>query len=287
MACAVALQLGQADCPHRPVCLPSPLSPAGLASALAGITPPYQHYEPAAGRLVADWRWAVGATPFGPYSNFSGVSETMQVRQRRRCVRVHQACVCACALGKAVAAPSRAQPAPLPHSHAAAAAAARIHVRAGRQNVARRNALLAHVSAALRQLQHQLDALDAFVAHHFAGPWEAAGMKDGHRHWLDTVARCARARGGAAAAAACWERRRRRQQPLAACLRQLASDCRSARATRHASTCCVDARLSCAHFTSWRATTNTPQHAPRLQLHARARRGVPAGGGAGQHLHHH
>lgn len=57
------------------------------------------------------------------------------------------------------------------------------------QNAARRNALLSHVSAALRQLQHQLDAVDAFVGHHFKGPWEAAGMKDAHRHWLDTVAR--------------------------------------------------------------------------------------------------
>lgn len=57
------------------------------------------------------------------------------------------------------------------------------------QNAARRNVLLAHVGAALCQLQHQLDALDAFVSHHFKGPWEAAGMKDSNRHWLDTVAR--------------------------------------------------------------------------------------------------
>lgn len=57
------------------------------------------------------------------------------------------------------------------------------------QNAARRNQLLAHVGAALRQLQHQLDALDAFVEHHFSGPWEAVGLKDAKRHWLDTVAR--------------------------------------------------------------------------------------------------
>jgi hypothetical protein len=57
------------------------------------------------------------------------------------------------------------------------------------QNAARRNVLLAHVGAALRQLQQQLDALDAFVAHHFKGPWAKAGLNDNNRHWLDTVAR--------------------------------------------------------------------------------------------------
>eukprot|EP00775_Hariotina_reticulata_P008516 gene8516-8698_t len=109
---------------------------AGLAQSLAGVVPPYQHFEPALNKLEYDWRWACGATPFGPYSNYSGVSEIMQ-------------------------------------------------------NAARRNALLSHVSAALRQLQHQLDAVDAFVGHHFKGPWETAGLKDAHRHWLDTVARSA------------------------------------------------------------------------------------------------
>lgn len=58
------------------------------------------------------------------------------------------------------------------------------------QNIARRNSLLTHTSAALRQLQHQLDAVDAFVTHHFQGPWESVGLKDAGRHWLDTVARC-------------------------------------------------------------------------------------------------
>lgn len=57
------------------------------------------------------------------------------------------------------------------------------------QNIARRNSLLTHTSAALRQLQHQLDAVDAFVRHHFTGPWEGVGLKDAGRHWLDTVAR--------------------------------------------------------------------------------------------------
>lgn len=45
----------------------------------AGIVPPYQHFEPALDRVENDWRWAAGATPFGPYSNYEGVSEIMQV----------------------------------------------------------------------------------------------------------------------------------------------------------------------------------------------------------------
>lgn len=44
----------------------------------AGLTPPYKHYEPALDGYEFDWRWAVGATPWGPYSNYSGVSELMQ-----------------------------------------------------------------------------------------------------------------------------------------------------------------------------------------------------------------
>ncbi|KAI8469957.1 MAG: hypothetical protein J3K34DRAFT_521754 [Monoraphidium minutum] len=112
---------------------------AGLAQALAGVVPPYQRPSPPGpprGPPQQDWRWAVGATPFGPYSNFSGVSEMIQ-------------------------------------------------------NVARRNLLLTHVSAALRAAQHRLDDLDAFVADHFEGPWAAAGVgggrAEGRRHFLDTV----------------------------------------------------------------------------------------------------
>jgi hypothetical protein len=43
------------------------------------VVPPYQHFEPALNKLEYDWRWACGASPFGPYSNYSGVSEIMQV----------------------------------------------------------------------------------------------------------------------------------------------------------------------------------------------------------------
>jgi hypothetical protein len=56
------------------------------------------------------------------------------------------------------------------------------------QAIARRNLLLSHTSAMLKQLQEQLNEFDAFVNRHFQGPWEAAGMSDDGRHWLDTVA---------------------------------------------------------------------------------------------------
>ncbi len=44
-----------------------------------GLVPPYKHYEPAQDGFEFDWRWAVGAIPWGPYSNYSGISELMQV----------------------------------------------------------------------------------------------------------------------------------------------------------------------------------------------------------------
>lgn len=47
----------------------------------AGVTPPYQHFESSLDKLEVDWRWAAGATPFGPYSNYEGVSEIMQVSE--------------------------------------------------------------------------------------------------------------------------------------------------------------------------------------------------------------
>jgi hypothetical protein len=91
---------------------------------------------PARGPPQQDWRWAVGATPFGAYSNYSGISQITQ-------------------------------------------------------NVARRNLLLAHTAAALREVQRRLDAVDEFVADHFEGPWAAAGVTNGkipgRRHFLDTV----------------------------------------------------------------------------------------------------
>lgn len=40
---------------------------AGLTSALTGLPPPYELYHPKRG-VIQDWLWAVGHTPFGPYS---------------------------------------------------------------------------------------------------------------------------------------------------------------------------------------------------------------------------
>ena len=51
-----------------------------------GVVPPYSRPLPpghAAGPPEADWRWAVGATPFGPYSNYSGVSDALRGAARR------------------------------------------------------------------------------------------------------------------------------------------------------------------------------------------------------------
>lgn len=57
-----------------------PCTPPHTHTHPTGLTPPYKHYEPALDGYEFDWRWAVGATPWGPYSNYSGVSELMQVR---------------------------------------------------------------------------------------------------------------------------------------------------------------------------------------------------------------
>lgn len=56
------------------------------------MLPPYARPRPpghAGGALVHDWRWAAGATPFGPYSNFSGVSGLMQGAARRNLLLSH------------------------------------------------------------------------------------------------------------------------------------------------------------------------------------------------------
>lgn len=117
-----------------PTLLPLPPQPSG-------VVPPYSRPlrggAPSGSTPEQDWRWGVGATPYGPYSNFSGVSEIAT-------------------------------------------------------NAARRNLLLGHVAAALREGQGRLDEFDAFVEDHLQGPWAAAGIGadrvDGRRHFLDTVA---------------------------------------------------------------------------------------------------
>lgn len=47
---------------------------AGLAASLSGIVPPYQRFCQMEGVIVEDWRWSVGAQPWGPYSRYSGLS---------------------------------------------------------------------------------------------------------------------------------------------------------------------------------------------------------------------
>lgn len=67
--------------PHR---APSPPPP--------GVIPPYFRPLPRGhtpGPPLFDWRWAVGATPFGPYSNFHGASEIMQNVARRNLLLAH------------------------------------------------------------------------------------------------------------------------------------------------------------------------------------------------------
>lgn len=68
---------------------PHPLPP----HTHAGVTPPYDrplrpcpHHGAAVER---DWRWAVGATPFGPYSNFSGMSDAAAAIARRNLLLSH------------------------------------------------------------------------------------------------------------------------------------------------------------------------------------------------------
>lgn len=46
---------------------------AGMAQALAGLAPPYVRYDHVARAFVQDWRWAVGAQPWGPYSNYTSL----------------------------------------------------------------------------------------------------------------------------------------------------------------------------------------------------------------------
>jgi hypothetical protein len=47
---------------------------AGIVSALGGVAPPHLNYHPSQGRLVAEYEWACGHHPFGPFSQTQGVS---------------------------------------------------------------------------------------------------------------------------------------------------------------------------------------------------------------------
>ncbi len=54
-----------------------------------GVTPPYQRYDTKEQRYVYDWLWATGATPFGPYSNFTGVGAIAAAQAQRNILLSH------------------------------------------------------------------------------------------------------------------------------------------------------------------------------------------------------
>lgn len=61
------IQLNTPPYCHAPLCPflhPSP-----------GVVPPQTRYSASTKSLHHDWRWATGATPFGPYSNYSAVRQ--------------------------------------------------------------------------------------------------------------------------------------------------------------------------------------------------------------------
>ncbi|KAL6193627.1 hypothetical protein ACLB2K_034711 [Fragaria x ananassa] len=51
---------------------------AGLASAVAGLSAPYEKASHVHERPVVNWLWAAGCHPFGPFSNTSQVSQMLQ-----------------------------------------------------------------------------------------------------------------------------------------------------------------------------------------------------------------
>ncbi|KFK23125.1 hypothetical protein AALP_AAs72355U000600 [Arabis alpina] len=51
---------------------------AGIASALGGVSAPYEKTSHAHERPVTNWLWATGCHPFGPFSNVSQMSQMLQ-----------------------------------------------------------------------------------------------------------------------------------------------------------------------------------------------------------------
>ncbi|CAN6923198.1 unnamed protein product [Brassica oleracea] len=51
---------------------------AGIASALGGVSAPYEKTSHAHERPVTNWLWAAGCHPFGPFSNVSQMSQMLQ-----------------------------------------------------------------------------------------------------------------------------------------------------------------------------------------------------------------
>ncbi|KAG2491675.1 hypothetical protein HYH03_010044 [Edaphochlamys debaryana] len=56
---------------------------AGLATALGGVVPSHQRYCTAEHAVVEDWRWSVGAVPWGPYSNHTAISSILASTAKR------------------------------------------------------------------------------------------------------------------------------------------------------------------------------------------------------------
>lgn len=50
---------------------------AGLASAVGGLSAPYERASHIHERPVLNWLWAVGCHPFGPFSNTSRISQML------------------------------------------------------------------------------------------------------------------------------------------------------------------------------------------------------------------
>lgn len=51
---------------------------AGLASAVGGLTAPYEKTSHVHERAVVNWLWAAGCHPFGPFSNTSQISQMLK-----------------------------------------------------------------------------------------------------------------------------------------------------------------------------------------------------------------
>lgn len=51
---------------------------AGLASAVGGLTAPYEKASHVHERAVVNWLWAAGCHPFGPFSNTSEISQMLK-----------------------------------------------------------------------------------------------------------------------------------------------------------------------------------------------------------------
>ncbi|KAG1667551.1 hypothetical protein FOA52_014631 [Chlamydomonas sp. UWO 241] len=54
---------------------------AGLAGALSGVVPPYERHSE--GRVLQDWRWTVGAVPWGPHANSTVLSGVFSAAAKR------------------------------------------------------------------------------------------------------------------------------------------------------------------------------------------------------------